>query len=379
MRIWIWASTGSLIWDYAKVTKSVNMTSDNPLSILMQSKRTILLALAVLLLVVPFGTGIAAADSQTPSQHQPAHQLSLSLSGGVMNAGSQDYTLVGGQVVGAMIDGVPMAPGATLEYYMNAQVSGLSTNGFFVLSLRGTNALDQSVRVLSYGQILSTPNAIGIPYGCTIGVDCTSEIPTFFLSGSQVFTWTAGQESTAQLPIAIESAYLNPFGGPLVISSTDGSISIQANYTQATIQWRNVQMGGTVSGTFGGNSATGAFAMNVNSYENLLTGTEYDRGTIGMSLTQGTFAGYFHGKSVVPTLGATDCSTEFGLPSGTCTMTGLNSTGSMNLFGSGFHIRGTYDTVWKIPAIRFTSIVSGSAYPVLHKEHGHQMGQNFDN
>lgn len=345
----------------------------------MQSKRTILLALAVLLLVVPFGTGIAAADSQTPSQHQASQPLSLSLSGGVMNAGSQSYTLAGGQVVGAMINGVPMAPGATLEYYMNAQVSGISTNGFFVLSFRGTNALGQSVRVLSYGQVFSTPNAIGIPYGCTIGVDCTSEIPTFFLSGSQVYTWTAGQESTAQLAIAIESAYLNPFGGPLVISSTDGSIFIVANYTQATIQWRNVQMAGTVSGTFGGNSATGAFTMNVNSYENLLTGTEYDRGTIGMSLTQGTFAGYFHGKSVVPTLGATDCSAEFGLPTGTCTMTGLNSAGSMNLFGSGFQISGMYNTVWMIPAIGFTSTVSGTAYPVVHNGHGHQMERNFDN
>ncbi|MGI0085846.1 MAG: hypothetical protein ACREBQ_12265, partial [Nitrososphaerales archaeon] len=182
-------------------------------------------------------------------------------------------------------------------------------------------------------------------------------------------------------PIGIESASLNPFGAPIIITSledqTNPAIVMVTTYNVATIQWRNVQMGGYAGGEIGTNPPVqGEFAMNVNSFENLLTGAEHDHGTISLVLGQQVFTGRFHGISVVPTATAFSCNPSLGFP-GTCTMTGLNSRGTMSLFGSGLRIHGTYQTVWLIPAIGFTSTVSATATPMRHWDN--QVRQDSDN
>ncbi|MGI0079132.1 MAG: hypothetical protein ACRECH_05870 [Nitrososphaerales archaeon] len=346
----------------------------------MHSKRTLLLALAVLVLVVPFGTA-AAYSPQYASGHPPksgSQAVNLSLAGGVLDAGRQTYELGGGQVVAAFFNGSAITD-ARVQYFLTARVSGLSTSGYAGFVLSGTTAEDQQINIVGYGKVVNSVPVVELPLNstggsCTIG--CTSEIPAMFVVATQVTVWVEGHEvQSGMLPIGIESAYLNPFGGPIVITSmNDPTIFIMAKYTQATIQWSNVQMGGYAGGEIGTNQVGGQFSMNVNSFENLVTGKEHDRGTLSLMLGQQVFTGRFHGISVVPTAGAYDCSATTGFP---CTMTGLNSTGAMNLFGSGLHIRGSYHTIWSIPAIGFSSTVSATATPMHHSDN--QVRQDSDN
>ncbi len=347
----------------------------------MHSKRTILLALVALVLVLPFGTSIAAADSGTSaSSSQP---VSFSLMGMVTNAGTQSYELRGGQLMTASIMGQPINPyTATLDYSMFSLVDGLNTWGYSHLVLNAQTVGGQNVNVEAW-TFINDSMSLELPIGCS--TTCTSEIPEFFMGGSIVTVALGSNSQTVELPMGIESAYLNPFGGPIVISSLENPINpaifLVANYTVANINWFGVQMGGQVSGTFGKTSGQGIFTMNVNSRENLVTGIEQDRGTIvltGVGPNGQNVEGTFRGTSVVPTTGALPCPSSLGLPPTTCTMLGLNSAGSMKLHSGNYQIRGAYATAWGIPAIGFTSTVSATATPMHdHSHHSHnQMEQD---
>ena len=272
---------------------------------------------------------------------------------------------------------------ATLQYSMFSLVSGVTVWGVSHFVLNAQTVWGANVNVEGW-TFINSSLSLRLPIGCTTG--CTSEIPELFMGGSFITATIGGISQTLELPMGVESAYLNPFGGPIVISSlenpTSPAIFLVATYNVGRIDWYGVQMAGYAAGTFGKSTGQGSFLMNVNSKENLITGIEQDRGTIsltGVGPNGQNIQGTFKGTSVVPMLGATDCSAQFGLPSGTCTMTGLNSTGIMNLHGGNYHIIGAYHTIWNIPAVTFGSTVSGTAYPAVHKGHDHQMEHNSDN
>ncbi len=133
-----------------------------------------------------------------------------------------------------------------------------------------------------------------------------------------------------------------------------------ATYSQGTISWKGVQMGGLVSGTIGGTQVSGQFGMLVNSSEDLKTGIELDRGAIGffsMSVSDYNSAGTFLGMSKIPRTGGAPCA---GFPAGTCFETGLVSSGVFSQStAAGGTLSGSYSTVWTAPAVGFTSQATG--------------------
>lgn len=330
----------------------------------MHSKRTLLLALAIMVLMIPFGTGIAAADSGNSGT--PGNNVSLSMTGYVMNAGTQVYSLSGGQLsMGSEVMGLPINyQTATLHYSMFSVVHGMNVWGVSRFVLKAQTLDAQSVTVEAW-TFINESQFISIPVGCV--TNCTSEIPLFFLGGSEAIVKMGGQTITMPLVTAIESPYLNPFGWPIVISMMtqkgDPAIVLIAKYNVGTINWYGVKMGGIVAQTNGVTQSAhlGSFTMYVNSKENLVTGIEYDQGRIALMGVKGNnFEGRFYGISTVPTTGEYDCSSMFWLPPGTCTMTGLDSAGTMNLRGGNFVLTGSYETMWAIPAVGFASSVSAT-------------------
>src|SRR5579864_220246 len=330
----------------------------------MHSKRALLLALAMIVLMIPFGTGIAAADSGNSGTS--ANNLSLSMTGYVMNAGTQVYTLRGGQLfMGSEVMGLPINnQTATLHYSMFSVVYGMNVWGVSHIVLKA-QTMDEKNFSLEAWAFINESQSMPIPVGCV--KNCTSEIPFFFVGGSEAVVSMGGKTITMPLAVSIESPYLNPFGGPIVISmmTQQGSLAIVliAKYNVGTINWHGVKMGGVVAETNGvaQSAHLGSFAMYVNSRENLVTGVEYDQGRIALIGVKGhNFEGRFYGISTVPSTGEYDCSSMFWLPTGTCTMTGLDSSGTMNLRGGNLELSGTYVTIWAIPAIGFASSVSAT-------------------
>jgi hypothetical protein len=230
---------------------------------------------------------------------------------------------------------------------------------------------------------------VGLPPGCTFGVDCTSAVPLFYLGSSSVTMETCtgqnlgshhGDHSwgrdgndgegngcsvvfSGDLPMQYESAYLNPFGGPVLFESQGGEVMVVAAYSQAKIDWNGSQLGGVATGTLDGNAVFGGFSMTVNAHEDLVAGTESESGSIalvGMVPTSLNADGRFRGHSTFSPLGGIDCAASMGLPEGTCTLTGLSSSGSFSMHSDGGKIRGSYSTQWGTPAFAFSSTVSAA-------------------
>jgi hypothetical protein len=156
-----------------------------------------------------------------------------------------------------------------------------------------------------------------------------------------------------------ESAYLNPFGGPILMMSLDGMTSIVSTYSQASIVWKGIQLGGFVTGTLDNQPVGGGFAMTVNAHEDLLAGTESEEGSIslvGMNPSSLNANGHFEGQSTIPA--GSPCGAPF--PDGTCQVTGLNSQGSFSMHSSGGDIDGSYSITWNAPAFSFAGIASAT-------------------
>jgi len=315
-------------------------------------------------LLIPLLFVGSAAASSFQSQN-----VSLSLAGGVVSPGIQTYSLRGGQLVAAWILGNPVGPGRSfLSYSLNAVVSGLSVTGTASFDL--TTHISHSPHMEVTGDIAidaMTP-AVFFPPGCTPGVDCLSEIPALFNGTGTVTLSSGGSVTTMSVNMGFESAYLNPFGGPIFFASDNGAVLVVANYSQAWIQWTDVQMGGILSGTVSGASVSGDFGMLVNSSEDLRSGQEFDHGSIafsGMSNPALNALGSFFGHSTIPTGSSIACP---GFPPGTCNLTGLQSNGffSMNTASDGTML-GQYSTAWTTPAVAFSSSISA----ILIAHHGH--------
>lgn len=323
--------------------------------------RTAWFALMIPLLLV----GSAVAHSNSTS----TQNVSLTLVGGVVFPGFQSYSLHGGQLDQALILGSPVNPSNSFLFYsLNAFVSGMTVTGnaYFTLVTVGPHWSFSQVK--GNIQINSMTPAAFFPLGCTAGVNCTSEIPALF-NGTGTVTFSSGGSSTVlNLQMAFESAYLNPFGGPIFFASSGGEVVVIANYTQARIQWTDVQMGGTASGTLGSSPVSGGFGMLVNSSEDLRSGNEFDMGAIsffGMSNPALNGIGTFYGHSTIPSGSGVACP---GFPPGTCNLTGLQSSGVFKMMTpSGATIEGQYATTWATPAVAFMSNISGHLGTTHHR------------
>lgn len=302
------------------------------------------------------------------SKQQQQQSLSLSIQNGMItNAGPQTWTMSGGVLGFASDTATPVLSAATwssVVYSMSANVNGLAANGKFYLKLTGATAAGQSVIVRVHGIINESIPAVCFPSYSVAGTCAagdTSEIPAFFIAFGYVRVET-GTSYSPKYPTAlvIEGAALNPFGGPIVISSVDGSLVVVAAYTKAHTSWQGVQTAGTLTGTFGTTSVSGAFTQTIHTEENYVTGTAQDSGKIslvGMIPSSLDSTGHFSGTSSIPTSGTIDCSPP-GLP-GTCTETGYVSTGSFSIDPSGVQLSGSYNVQWPAPSIVFGGNITG--------------------
>jgi len=326
---------------------------------------TLALSLILMLALVP----AAHAGSPVP--------LSLNLTGTIENAGSQQYSQSGGgfscAICGAEIDGYYLDPTtASFTESVSASTSGLATTGTATFSLSG-GFLGVPGTTFSLGgtiPISSDLPAEPFPVGCT--TTCTSEVPAFFLgTGSLDLTVTTGGspvESSLTPAMALESAFLNPFGGPIVWASDDGSIVLVFTYAAATIDWTGVQVAGSFTGTLGTTPlptpVSGLVSQTTSAHEDLFAGTEIESGTIEFTDASPVGLdgiGTYSGSSTIPTAGSVDCSLETtGIP-GTCTETGFSSSGTISLDGVAISLG--YSLAWFVPALGFTGTATGTATP----------------
>jgi len=297
----------------------------------------------------------------------PPNQLDLTISGSVGNPGQQEYAQSGGEVFYASILGqVVNASTAVFAENLSASVDGLVTSGTANFSLSGEFLNKTSFAIGGTIGIVDAVPAEAFPLGCSYGVNCTSLVPAFFV-GLGALNFTVPQPLQLSLGMDLESAYLNPgpFPGPIVWASTDGSVVIVLSYTAATIDWQNVQTNGSLAGTLNATLVSGSFNMTTNTHEDLFAGTETESGTMTFYAMNPSYldaSGAFTGSSTIPTYNAIDCSSNVTGIAGTCTETGLASSGSFTLDPGNTLIQGTYDINWTVPAFAFsgtsTSVVS---------------------
>jgi len=275
------------------------------------------------------------------------------MTGAVTNLGTQTYSVGGGQVVYAMIDGTPIdANSGTIQYFLFATQSGVTTEGFanvhFTATVGGTH-----VSVSGSFQINGADMGAGLPANCSTAAGNCQEILPFDFIGTSNVQFTIGTQTQSETLI-VESPYWNPFGGPIYLVSPDQQVVIVATYTIGTILWNGAQTGGYITGTFNGSPVSGTFTQTSSEYENLVAGTAVDAGTIQFNTNVPALnaRGFFTGSDTIPTAGSYDCSADTGLPS-TCTMTGFQSNGNFRAGG----MTGTYSTTWGVPAYAFSSTV----------------------
>jgi hypothetical protein len=313
----------------------------------------------------------------------------------IANAGNQQYELSGGKLVQGSLFGQALT-GGKVSFDLDASVHGPQAaggSGSLEISAAGGHGGDGdhsgvqanedngdhsdgsefSARISITGAIAAAVFPITLsPDGTTYTncnpstQTCNSEIPLFF-TGIATLESKAGH-APSQIPIAIESPYWNPFGGPIVITSLDSttnpSIFLVVSYDRATIDWDGVHLQGQIVGTFGTERVTGLYGQVVNSQENLVSAKEFDSGSISFAKMSDKILnahGGFSGHTTFSLAGSFDCSPEFGLPEGTCTATGATSDGSFKMSGGqDTIISGTYHTIWSVPSLFTLTTVIGA-------------------
>ncbi len=313
-------------------------------------------ALAITAIIVLLG-GAAPALAYTQPQ-----QLNLTSNpmGGVTDLGAQTYTVAGGQVVFALINGVPLS-NPSLQYGFVASENTGVMSGAGAMRLTGTLS----------GQSITISGNFGIDDAQFIASAGYNALPGYFISDSpNLNVNTGGNTQRFGLPLAIETPYANPFGGPIVMYSGDCLIpnttscylTIVTTYNIGTIYWQGSQVSGPVTGTLGSTPVSGTASNSGNEFENLVTGYAIDQGTTtftGFAIPSLNGNGNYHGTSTIPP-GGQDCSsalTGIDYPVPTCMYTGFQSSGHWALG----QFRGTYSTTWTSPAFAFTTQLQGSA------------------
>ena len=342
-------SPGSSIGKTAKST----ITGARTLADTMKTKRTIGLTMLSVLTALVILSPTAIAATSTP--------LSLGMAGIITNAGNQHYVMSGGSLVYGEFLGNPISA-SSISFSLKSQVTGLKTSGSASISGTGFSA---SIVIASEVPASVFPlQQSGASCDPTVSA-CNSEVP-FFFTGLAVIHATGA--APFDLPVAIESAYFNPFGGPIVITSLDSSTSpalfLVVTYNVATIDWVGVHIQGVVGGTLGSNPVNGFYTTITNSHENLVGAVEQDKGQIifaDMSPAQLDAKGTLSSTTTFTSAGGIDCSAQTGFP-GTCLLTGASSTGTFKMVGvQGLKISGSFSTTWSVPSITTATQVSATA------------------
>jgi len=305
-------------------------------------------------------------------------QLNLSSNpmGAVTDLGAQTYTVAGGSVVFALINGVPLS-NPSLQYGFLASENGGVMSGNGGIRLTGTLS----------GQSISISGSYGINDAVFIASAGLNALPGYFVSDSPNMQVTTGGSSTPfAAPLAIENPYANPFGGPIVMYSgdclapntTSCFLTIVTTYSVGLVYWQGSQVSGAVSGTLGSTPVSGTISDSGNELENLVTGSAYDSGTTtlsGFAVSSLNGNGHYHGSSTIPQ-GGQDCSLVspavpiLGLPAGpgltgidtpfpTCMFTGFQSSGHWQVGQAS----GSYSTTWTSPAFAFVTQIQGTVNP----------------
>jgi hypothetical protein len=293
--------------------------------------------------------------------------LTLGMGGIITNAGDQHYILSGGLLVAGYVNGQDVS-GASVSYNLNAIVSGLSTHGSGSLAVSGSGSEDFSANIQINGEVPAGvfPLDLSNLANCDPSSQaCNSQIPLLFTGVAIVHM---GHGQPFKLPIAIESAYWNPFGGPILIASLDSqtspAISLVVTYSTATIDWKGVQLQGALGGMFGSDAVYGSYVTVSNSHEDLVAAVEQDSGQIsfaGMSNPLLNVHGTFSSNTTFSLVGSQDCSAATGLPPGTCTATGASSLGSFQMNGAhGVKVSGSFSTTWSVPSLTTITDVSAT-------------------
>lgn len=339
------------------------MKTPKSVTLALLSVATALIILSPTAMAASSSTSLTLTTLPFFNSYVPLGSPAADYGGVISNAGNQHYVIQGGQAAAdGWIFSNQISAGSTVNFRLDASVVGLSTSGNGELGQSTGNGKSwgnlQGVSIVINDEI---PAQV-FPLIPTPGVS-PSEVPFYFTGTATVMNH--GQSSGTSVPIMIESPYWNPFGGPIVVMSTDTppSIFLIVTYSVATINWSGVEVDGYLGGMFGQVPVTGGFTNIANANENLVTGTEQDSGQIsfygftsavdGSSIAQLTAIGRYSGSTSFSASGGVDCS-PLGLP-GTCLLTGASSSGTfiMNQ-GHGAKISGSYDTVWSVPST-FTS------------------------
>ena len=309
--------------------------------------------------------------SKTDNGGHSPQSLALGIAGGVMNAGTQQYLIQqSGHVVMGSFQSLEIDTTRPnhLKYNLDATVQGTSSSGYvdFRLSafLFGGGAID----ILGNGSIVGMMAAVCLPNYDMPNSDgsCpnndTSAVPAMFIGMMSLEVTTGGLTNSMQgVPMLFESAYMNPFGGPIVLSTADKSVQLVTTYNRATVDWSNVTDAGMVQGMLGSTPVSGTFLQIAQEHENLVNGKAQDRGVMmfsGMTTTSLDVSVTYAGSSSTPTSEAQDCTALAQVP---CTSYGFQSSGHFRTSSSGqqsFLIAGSYKTMWGIPAFSFTGTMT---------------------
>jgi hypothetical protein len=327
----------------------------------MKTSKTVTLAVlsAMSALIILSPTALAATT--TP--------MVMGGGGIIVNAGTQSYSFSGGAVAQGEVLGNLINPGAHINFHVSALVSGLSTSGSGQITIPASGVSGGHGAVVVQIQISGENAAAVFPLnqdGSSCTTLCTSEIPILF-TGEATISSTGHSFS---VPIAIESPYWNPFGGPIVITSEESNtpaLFLVATYNSANINWNQVVLQGQVFGSYGLEQVSGYYTTITNSNENLFAGKEVDSGQIafvGMTDTSLNGAGTLKGSTTIPAIqlgvNAFDCTSAYALAlgiswpfgPGTCTLTGASSGGSFHMsLANGAHLSGAYQTSWSVPSL----------------------------
>lgn len=322
------------------------------------------------LLVLPLlFTPLALADSSQP--------LTLTITGAINSSGTQHYVVnQDGGFLYASLFGSNLEPSSSqIHYSLVADVRGLLVDGHAEIHVTGMTTDGTKVKFDGKVAISDMIPAEPFPVSCA-STACSSAIPSSFLGLVAGTLKSGGSTLKVSMPISLESPFLNPFGSPIVLAAADSSdsIVIVTHYDVARVQYSGVQsISYSVSGTLGTSPVSGGSAvLNTRANEDLFAGTESESGTItfaDMTPSQLDASGQYSGTSIIPVAPLFDCTAGLpllmGMPSldvsllppALCTLTGFISTGSFTMVGSHVHIKGSYTTVWDIPAVTFGVVI----------------------
>jgi len=169
---------------------------------------------ALVALALPLSLPVGAAQAKV------AKQLQVSLVGVIQDVGSYEYSHEANVLIFGSALGQVVTQPAQLSYELKAQVNGLNVQGSASIELHTSDNGGDS-RGQAFGRELSLHAKVRIsgmvaaesfPLGCT--TNCQSAVAGFCTGLAELRMGEDDKGKVLQVPLLLESAFLNPFGGP---------------------------------------------------------------------------------------------------------------------------------------------------------------------